>query len=99
MKSLDKNLAFLFGVIIVLLVALFYGETKFPMDGQIFQVVAGLLTAAGATFFSAARHTFGIPDDKPDGSVTTKISRETTVTQIPPPPPPAKDAEESTKGQ
>ena len=85
MRSLDRNLAFLFFVIVVLLVALFYGEHHFPMDGQIFQVISGLLTAAGATFFSAARHTFGIPDEKPDGSVTTKISRETTVTQTPAP--------------
>ncbi len=83
MKSLDKNLAFLFGVMVVLLIALFYGEHHFPMDGQIFQVIAGLLTAAGATFFSAARHTFGIPDP-PEG--TTKISSETVVTKTAPDP-------------
>ncbi len=86
MKSLDKNLAFLFGVIVVLLIALFYGEHHFPMDGQIFQVIAGLLTAAGATFFSAARHTFGLPEDKAEGTITTQVKRETTVVQTPPPP-------------
>lgn len=88
MKSLDKNLAFLFGVMVVLIVALFYGEHHFPMDGQIFQVLAGLLTAAGATFFSAARHTFGIPDEKadPPAGMTKQVKKvETEITAETPP--------------
>lgn len=85
MKSLDKNLAFLFVVMMVLLLAMFYCEHYFPMDGQIFQVIAGLLTMSGTIFFQAARHTFGIPDP-PEG--TTKILSETVVSKKKPDPTP-----------
>jgi uncharacterized membrane protein YedE/YeeE len=63
MKTLDRNLLFLFVVLMLLLAALLVSEKMFA-DGQVFQVIAGLIASAGTVFFQAARHTFGLPDDK-----------------------------------
>lgn len=85
MKRLDPNLVFVFVAILIFLAALLLAEWWFPNDGQIFQVVAGLLTGTGAVFLGAARHAFGLPEQKEDGTVSkTTQTVEVTKTVTPP---------------
>ena len=71
MSGLNPNLVFLFIGMIVFAAIMFYGEHHFPNDGQIFQVIAGILTGMATLFFSVARHMFGMTDDKPKAPETS----------------------------
>lgn len=51
MKELDKLTLVLAGLLVFFTIALFLCERVFYTDGQMFQVVAGLLTTTSGVFF------------------------------------------------
>jgi hypothetical protein len=55
-------------------------STDFPSDGQIFQVIAGLLTGFGGAFLAFARKELGVPDEPASGAQRTIDTVTTTVT-------------------
>jgi hypothetical protein len=80
MKTMDPVLKLLLVGILFFTAALFYCEHRFPSDGQIFQVIAGLLTGFGGAFLAFARKELGVPDEPASGAQRTIDTVTTTVT-------------------
>jgi hypothetical protein len=51
-NAIDHVLYLLFAGMVIFAIAVFLVEKFFPMDGQIFQVMAGLLTGFSGAFFT-----------------------------------------------
>ena len=79
MKNVDGRLWLLFALTIFLIFALFFSEIEFPNDGQIFQVVATLLSGASGILLMALRKELGV-NDTGQPTATTVETRVTSVT-------------------
>lgn len=55
-------LKLLVGSIIFFVIALFYSEHKFPNDGQIFQVIANLVSGFAGAFLMFIKNKLGVTD-------------------------------------
>jgi hypothetical protein len=86
---MDPVLKLLLIGILFFTAALFYCEHRFPNDGQIFQVIAGLLTGFGGAFLAFARKELGVPDQPvplpPGATRTTDVQAMSTTTEVAPP--------------
>lgn len=70
--------------ILIFVCCLFACEIFFPNDGQMFQVIAGLVTGFSGAFLMFLKNKLGIPDTPlppplPGTQRTTKIDASTTV--------------------
>lgn len=83
MRTLDPKLILLSLMVFFFTIALFYCEHVFPNDGQIFQVVATLLSGFAGILLSDLRKVLGIADpDSPNTvttAATTTMSRTTSL--------------------
>lgn len=86
MKALDPVLKMLFLGIIFFTGVLFVSERFFPMDGQIFQVVAGLLTGFSGAFFMGIKKELGIQEEQQPSAVSKRV-QTTTIERTETPPP------------
>lgn len=81
MKQIDPILMLLFSGILFFTGILFISEHYYPMDGQIFQVISGLLTGFSGAFFMGIKNQLGPPEPKPpikSQETTSTIVREKT---------------------
>ncbi len=60
-------------------VCLFACEHFYPNDGQMFQVIAGLVTGFSGAFLMFIRNKLGIPEPPPPGSQRTTVTGTSTV--------------------
>jgi len=74
--SEDLILKLLIGSILFFVCALFYSEHHFPNDGQLFQVIASLLSGFGGAFLMFIKNKLGVSDPPAPGT----RSETTTVT-------------------
>ena len=74
-SKVEPVLLLLFGGIVFFTLMLFVSERFFPMDGQIFQVISGLLTGFGGAFMMRVK-----PRDTPSAPPGT-IAQVTSTTQ------------------
>jgi hypothetical protein len=77
--KLEPVLILLAVLVICFTVALFVAEKAFPNDGQIFQVISGLVTGfSGALLMRVKPRSAG--DDLPEGSAQQTTTQQTTIT-------------------
>ena len=79
-EKLEPVVLLLFVGMCVFTGALFASEKFFPNDGQMFQVVAGLLTACSGAFFMRVKPKDNIPSIPEGGSGSTST---TTTVKVP----------------
>lgn len=75
----------LFAGMVVFAILLFVSEKIFPSDGQMFQVIAGMLTGFSGAFFMRVKPKDGGPSIPEGGSGTTST---TTTVKVPAEPDP-----------
>jgi hypothetical protein len=75
MSKIDPILKLLFIGIVFFTLVLFAAEKWFTNDGQIFQVVSGLLTGFSGAFFMGIKKDLGLPDD----TASTTVSKTVTT--------------------
>ena len=81
---MSRKIIQLFAMMLLLLAVLVAVDKWMSSEGQIFQIVATAVTSVGVVFYSALRHEFGLPDDKPGTATTSTVTAtSTTVSAIP----------------
>lgn len=83
MPKIEPVLVLLSVLVLVFTGCLFASEHWFPMDGQIFQVISGLLTGFGGALLMRVKPA-SKPEDAADHLSTTTITSSTTESTTPP---------------
>ncbi len=79
-------LKLLVGSIFFFLAALFYAEHRFPNDGQLFQVIASLVSGFSGAFLMFIKNKLGVVDPPPPGTIrTTDVEAKSVTTEVTPP--------------
>ena len=81
--KLEPVVLLLFIGMVIFAGLLFVSEKFFPMDGQIFQVIAGLLTGFSGAFFMRVKPKGDTPV-VPEGGAGTQTQTTTTTVKTPP---------------
>ena len=84
LSKLDPVLILLFMGIMVFTVILLFCEYFFKTDGQIFQVISGIVTGFAGAFFGRMKPT----TDHPDQASSTSSTTVSTTVAVPVPDPP-----------